>query len=86
MQEEEVFGYLDGGSITIEDRRSKSTTKSWCVYFTDDTDIEIQCYGGTKDDAWSKACTELLSVIHEREKLALEAHPSETAGERNPSL
>lgn len=86
MDEDEIFGLLDGGAITIEDRRTFSTQSAWAVYIADSTDIEIECYGPTKDAAWSKACTELLAILKDREELALGEHPSETFGERNPSL
>lgn len=86
MEEQDVFGYLDGGSITKEDRRRFSSTNAWAVYISDSTDIEIECYGATRDDAWSRACTELMEIIHDRERIALEEHPSMTAGERNPSM
>lgn len=81
MDEDEIFALLDGGAITIEDRRS-----AWTVYFSDRTDIEIEAAGATKDEAWSKACAELRDILADREATNAGEHPSETAGERNPSL
>lgn len=86
MDEDEIFALLDGGAITIEDRRTFSTQSAWAVYIADSTDIEIECYGPTKDEAWSKACAELRDIIADREAINEGEHPSETAGERNPSL
>lgn len=86
MSEDEIFGLLDGGAITIEDRRTISRDKAYGVWIADATGIEVECYGPTKDAAWSKACTELLAILKDREELALGEHPSETPGERNPSL
>ena len=86
MSEDEIFGLLDGGAITIEDRRMISRDKAYGVWIADATGIEIECYGPTKDAAWSKACDELRDILADREAMNEGEHPSETPGERNPSL
>lgn len=86
MDEDEIFALLDGGAITIEDRRTFSTQSAWAVYIADSTDIEIEAFAPTKDEAWSKACAELRDILADREAYNDEEHPSESPGERNPGM